>query len=172
MFACTLLSFHASEFALQVRFNRSEVSWDTLLLSWPYARSMAAAAVENAIRRTIAPVWATEMLRAGPLPAVLCAVRVAGVALVVVGEGVRKAGILTAGRHFTHDIKQHRRRGHVLVTNGIYRYAQQSSATSRALDRRRAGSQARCACGRRCETLERDGPSEESGWCIQSIDGC
>ena len=120
VFACTLLGFHASEFALQCALNRSEVSRDTLLLSGPYVRSMAAAAAENAARRAAAPAWAAELLRAGPVPAVLCALRAAGVALVIAGECVRKAGILTAGRHFTHDIKQHKRSGHELVTSGIY----------------------------------------------------
>ncbi len=43
-------------------------------------------------------------------------------ALAVAGELVRKSGMLTAGRAFTHTIAANRRDGHLLVTHGIYRW--------------------------------------------------
>ncbi|KAI5066096.1 hypothetical protein GOP47_0018720 [Adiantum capillus-veneris] len=45
-----------------------------------------------------------------------------GVALVITGEAVRKAAILTARQNFTHDIKIFHRENHELVTRGIYRF--------------------------------------------------
>nr|KYP51104.1 Protein-S-isoprenylcysteine O-methyltransferase B [Cajanus cajan] len=45
-----------------------------------------------------------------------------GLALVVIGEIIRKMGILTAGKAFTHLIKIYHEDHHQLITHGIYRY--------------------------------------------------
>jgi protein-S-isoprenylcysteine O-methyltransferase len=45
-----------------------------------------------------------------------------GIVLVVIGEFIRKAAMLTAKSSFTHLIKHHKREEHVLVTHGIYNY--------------------------------------------------
>ncbi|MCO5555186.1 hypothetical protein L7F22_008729 [Adiantum nelumboides] len=50
-----------------------------------------------------------------------------GLALVIVGEVVRKAAILTAKHNFTHDIKMYHREDHELVTHGIYRFVRHPS---------------------------------------------
>ena len=42
-------------------------------------------------------------------------------AMIILGEMIRKAGMLTARRNFTHDVQIYRRDGHVLITSGIYR---------------------------------------------------
>ena len=44
-----------------------------------------------------------------------------GMALIIIGETIRKTGMLTAQRNFTHDVQIYKREGHVLVTSGIYR---------------------------------------------------
>ena len=44
-----------------------------------------------------------------------------GMGMIIVGELIRKAGMLTAQRNFTHDVQIYRRNDHVLVTGGIYR---------------------------------------------------
>eukprot|EP00240_Pyramimonas_obovata_P011150 CAMPEP_0118935972 /NCGR_PEP_ID=MMETSP1169-20130426/15932_1 /TAXON_ID=36882 /ORGANISM="Pyramimonas obovata, Strain CCMP722" /LENGTH=144 /DNA_ID=CAMNT_0006879055 /DNA_START=339 /DNA_END=770 /DNA_ORIENTATION=- len=45
-----------------------------------------------------------------------------GLALVILGELIRKTGIITAGRSFTHDIKKSREtHAGLLVTGGIYK---------------------------------------------------
>ncbi len=44
-----------------------------------------------------------------------------GMAMIILGEMIRKAGMLTARRNFTHDVQIYRRDGHVLITSGIYR---------------------------------------------------
>ena len=43
-------------------------------------------------------------------------------AMIIIGETIRKTGMLTAQRNFTHDVQIYKREGHVLVTSGIYRY--------------------------------------------------
>ncbi|KHN43676.1 Pentatricopeptide repeat-containing protein [Glycine soja] len=45
-----------------------------------------------------------------------------GLALVVIGEIIRKMGILTAGKAFTHLIKIYHEEQHQLITHGIYSY--------------------------------------------------
>ncbi len=45
-----------------------------------------------------------------------------GLALVIVGETIRKAAILTAGHNFTHLVQLTRRSQHTLVTHGVYRH--------------------------------------------------
>ncbi|KAI4302244.1 hypothetical protein MLD38_038018 [Melastoma candidum] len=44
-----------------------------------------------------------------------------GLAMVVIGEIIRKMAIVTAGQSFTHLIKVRRENHHNLVTHGIYR---------------------------------------------------
>lgn len=43
-----------------------------------------------------------------------------GLAMVVIGETIRKMAIVTAGRAFSHLIKVHHEEHHRLVTHGIY----------------------------------------------------
>ena len=45
-----------------------------------------------------------------------------GLVLVIFGEALRKAGILTARRNFTHVVQLTRRPGHTLVTHGVYAF--------------------------------------------------
>ena len=45
-----------------------------------------------------------------------------GLVLVVVGEALRKASILTARCNFTHVVQLTRRPGHTLVTHGVYAF--------------------------------------------------
>lgn len=45
-----------------------------------------------------------------------------GLGMVIVGEIIRKTGILTARRAFTHNIRIYYEDHHELITHGIYRY--------------------------------------------------
>jgi len=49
-------------------------------------------------------------------------VQLLGLALLILGEAVRKAGILTARHNFTHVVQLSRRPRHTLVTHGVYAY--------------------------------------------------
>ena len=45
-----------------------------------------------------------------------------GIVLVIIGEVIRKAGMITAGVSFTHRIQTLKRPSHQLITHGIYKY--------------------------------------------------
>lgn len=46
----------------------------------------------------------------------------AGLLMVLCGEGLRKAAMLTAGSNFNHIVQNEKAQSHVLVTDGVYSY--------------------------------------------------
>lgn len=106
-----LLFFHISEYVLAVIIHgASRVNLASLLISKQYILAMVCGLIEYAIEFTFVPDlkmqwWLSNI----------------GLVMVVAGELVRKTGILTARRGFTHDVKMYLRDDHELVTHGIYR---------------------------------------------------
>lgn len=47
---------------------------------------------------------------------------VVGLIMVLCGEGLRKAAMLTAGSNFNHIVQNEKAQSHVLVTSGVYSY--------------------------------------------------
>lgn len=47
---------------------------------------------------------------------------VVGLLMVLCGEGLRKAAMLTAGSNFNHIVQNEKAQSHVLVTSGVYSY--------------------------------------------------
>ncbi|KAG1668152.1 hypothetical protein FOA52_005144 [Chlamydomonas sp. UWO 241] len=90
---------------------RAELGFKSLLLSKPYCAAMAVATGEYWLE-----LWLIPGLKQAPFPAY------AGLCLVLLGEAVRKVGMLTAQASFTHMIRRERQPSHVLVTWGIYRF--------------------------------------------------
>lgn len=45
-----------------------------------------------------------------------------GLFMVLCGEGLRKAAMLTAGSNFNHIVQNEKAQSHVLVTSGVYAY--------------------------------------------------
>lgn len=74
---------------------------------------MAAGVAEFAAEAAAAP-----RLKCGPAGRALSA---AGLALLLAGEALRKAAMVTAAANFTHDIAAVKRPSHTLVTHGVYR---------------------------------------------------
>lgn len=147
-FLAALLFFHCSEAALAYAFNpddagkqstaavlhnaflcsdRFEPGW---LFSWPYALAMALACAEYALEWRLVPELKArqEAARCCSLDSrgnlqgdpALQPVQWLGLALVVSGEALRKAGIVTAGHNFTHVVQVMRRPQHTLVKHGVY----------------------------------------------------
>lgn len=182
-FVLLLIWFHSSEFVLAAFFNYSILTWncemrcvDTCqrssspctgcpshhvaffpiaawLFSKPYVAAMAIAGLEYGLEVRYLPWMKARQLT------------VAGLWLACVGEVLRKAGMLTAQRNFTHKIQFHRRHGHTLVKHGIYRY-ERSVRQAHAPCRLSAG----CSCTamhgaakRRCVTLTRVLPCIAAG---------
>lgn len=110
-FAGCLVFFHVSEFLLACIYMRDELSWRSWLVSKPYAVAMSGALLEYAFE-----LWLAPGMKQWGYVAWL------GLALVVLGEAIRKAGMLTAKASFTHNIRHSGRPEHRLVTWGIYRH--------------------------------------------------
>ncbi|TKY71530.1 Protein-S-isoprenylcysteine O-methyltransferase B [Spatholobus suberectus] len=107
-----IIFFHSSEYFLAaVVHGRSNVTLKSLLVSKHYLVAMIFSLLEYIIEIVLVPElkehWVISDL---------------GLALVVIGEIIRKMGILTAGKAFTHLIKIYHQEHHQLITHGIYRY--------------------------------------------------
>ncbi|PON54680.1 Protein-S-isoprenylcysteine O-methyltransferase [Trema orientale] len=107
-----IVFFHGSEYLLAVAFHgRPNVTLASLLISKHYLFAMIFSLLEYVVEVLLLPElkehWWISYL---------------GLALVIIGEIVRKLAIITAGIAFTHLIRTHRDERHELVTHGIYRY--------------------------------------------------
>nr|CAD1831996.1 unnamed protein product [Ananas comosus var. bracteatus] len=111
-FLAAVLYFHSSEYALAVAFHgRSNVSPASLLISKQYIAAMSCAVLEYVIEILLFPSlkeywWVSNF----------------GIVMIIVGEIIRKAAVLTAGRSFTHTIRIYYEDHHELITHGIYRF--------------------------------------------------
>ncbi|KAK4373455.1 hypothetical protein RND71_008839 [Anisodus tanguticus] len=108
----SIIFFHVSEYILAlVIHGKSNVSLKSLLISKHYLLAMIFSLIEYVIELYFFPglkeYWWISNL---------------GLALVVLGEIIRKLAIVTAGRAFTHLIKVYHEEDHQLVTDGIYRF--------------------------------------------------
>lgn len=108
-FLAVLAVFHLSEALLVALVNRRRPSWGSLLFSSPYCMAMSLAIAEFLIEAWLFPTW--------KLPG---AVAAAGAVLILAGELLRKAAIVTAGKSFTHQIAKVKSADHRLVTWGVY----------------------------------------------------
>lgn len=112
MFTSAVAFFHTSEYLLAVAIHgRSNTSWNSLLISRQYIIAMAFSLFEYYIEVTFLPElkaqwWITNI----------------GLLMVLSGEAIRKAAILTAGSAFTHVIRVQHDNHHELITGGIYRF--------------------------------------------------
>ncbi|CAI5947895.1 unnamed protein product [Closterium sp. NIES-64] len=82
------------------------------LVSWEYLLAMEVALTEYALETALFPAFKRRLW---PMAWV-------GGALLLVGEAVHKAAMVTARRSFTHAIQMEKRREHRLVTYGLYRW--------------------------------------------------
>eukprot|EP00250_Pteridium_aquilinum_P027112 c3422_g1_i1 orf=113-760(+) len=113
----TLFFFHISEFLLALfHHGPSKVSTSSFLFSKQYLVAMVCGLVEYGIEAFFVPELKTQML-----------VSYTGLALIVLGETIRKSAILTAKHNFTHDIKMYHREDHELVSHGVYRLVRHPS---------------------------------------------
>ena len=108
-FCATLAFFHISEFTLAYVYMRDELSWRSWLVSRDYVLALAAGVAEY-----LAEWWAWPQIKHSRLPWAL------GISAVVMGEALRKTGMLTAKDSFTHAVQFRRKPSHRLVTHGVY----------------------------------------------------
>lgn len=108
----TILVFHGSEYILAVSIHgKSSVTCRDLLISKHYLLALMCSLLEYSFEIWLFPglkeFWWISNL---------------GLAMVVIGEVIRKLAILTASQAFTHIIRIHRDERHKLVTCGVYRF--------------------------------------------------
>ncbi|XP_057778136.1 protein-S-isoprenylcysteine O-methyltransferase A-like isoform X2 [Salvia miltiorrhiza] len=109
--------FHGSEYLLALFFHgKNSVTLESLLISKSYVLAMVGSLVEYLVEIYFFPEMKEHWLISNT-----------GLALVVVGEILRKLSIITAGRSFTHLIRRSREEDHVLVTHGVYSYIRHPS---------------------------------------------
>lgn len=107
-----IIFFHSSEYVLAAAIHgRSSVPLSSLLISKSYILAMIFSLLEYFVEIVLFPglkeYWWISNL---------------GLAMVVIGEIIRKLAIITAGRAFTHLIKIYHEEDHKLITHGVYRF--------------------------------------------------
>lgn len=111
-FFSAIAFFHGSEYVLAVAIHgRHNVTFSSLLISKQYVVAMVCSVLEYMLEIVLFPGlkehwWLSNI----------------GLLMVIIGEVIRKAAILTARRAFTHNIKIHHEDHHEVVTHGIYRF--------------------------------------------------
>ncbi|KAJ7953681.1 Protein-S-isoprenylcysteine O-methyltransferase [Quillaja saponaria] len=107
-----IIFFHSSEYVLAIAIHgKSNVNLKSLLISKNYLLAMVFSLLEYSIEillfMGLKEYWFISNL---------------GLAMVVIGEIIRKMAIITAGEAFTHLIRTHPEEHHRLITHGIYRF--------------------------------------------------
>ncbi|TMW61910.1 hypothetical protein Poli38472_010973 [Pythium oligandrum] len=120
VYMIALCFFHLSEFMLIASFRPSTVSYESFLLnhSKEYHLALVVSWVEFWLQVWLVPSW-----KANPT------VFTTGVVLVVFGQWCRILAMWTAASNFSHRIEYIKRKEHVLVTHGIYRFIRHPSYT-------------------------------------------
>jgi len=110
LYISVLSFFHWSEYQVTGIGNPSSLSWDSFLInhSIQYWAAMLASWLEYLVWRSMLTGWSCPSLS------------LAGLALCLSGELVRKVAMLQAGRSFNHLVQTSRDNEHKLVTEGIY----------------------------------------------------
>ncbi|GMY37479.1 protein-S-isoprenylcysteine O-methyltransferase A isoform X1 [Fagus crenata] len=106
-----IIFFHSSEYIIAIFIHgTSNVTLKSLLISKNYLAAMIFSLLEYFIEIVLFPGlkehwWVSNL----------------GLAMVIVGEIIRKTAIITAGQSFTHHIRISQEEHHKLITHGIYR---------------------------------------------------
>ncbi|GER54834.1 protein-s isoprenylcysteine O-methyltransferase [Striga asiatica] len=112
-----VIFFHCSEYVLALAIQgKNNVSLKSLLISRNYILAMICSLVEYVIEIYFFPGTKEHW-----------SISNTGLAMVVVGEIIRKSAIITAGRSFTHLIRRYHDDDHVLITHGVYKYTRHPS---------------------------------------------
>lgn len=123
-FASALSLFHFLEYQTTALYNPTVATVSAFLLSqngWAYNVAHICAFVECAFRWHCYPDvhMASEKLQNLYLGL--------GFALMIMGQGVRTTAMTHAGANFNHQLQHRKKEGHVLVTDGIYRFLRHPS---------------------------------------------
>ncbi|XP_026187962.1 protein-S-isoprenylcysteine O-methyltransferase isoform X2 [Mastacembelus armatus] len=112
-YLCSLSFFHYSEYLVTAIINPRSLSLDSFLLNHSVEYTLAA--VSSWLEFTVEKLTIPELKHLNWLSFV-------GLFMVLCGEGLRKAAMLTAGSNFNHIVQNEKAHSHVLVTSGVYSY--------------------------------------------------
>ncbi|KAG8142502.1 putative Protein-S-isoprenylcysteine O-methyltransferase protein [Naja naja] len=118
LYMCSLSLFHYSEYLVTAVNNPRSLSLDSFLLNHSFEYNMAALSswIEFTVEKFIFP----ELKQVGWLSS-------AGLLMVVLGDFLRKAAMLTAGSNFNHIVQNEKSASHRLVTQGVYGWCRHPS---------------------------------------------
>ena len=112
-----IIFFHISEYVLALVIHGiSNVTLRSLLISRNYLLAMLFSVLEYFIEIVLFPELKEQWLISN-----------FGLAMVVIGESMRKIAIITAGKSFTHLIRTYPDDQHKLITHGIYGFIRHPS---------------------------------------------
>ncbi|XP_074538498.1 protein-S-isoprenylcysteine O-methyltransferase [Halichoeres trimaculatus] len=112
-YMCSLSFFHYSEYLVTAIINPRSLSLDSFLLNHSVEYTLAA--VSSWVEFTVEKLTVPELKQLRWLSLV-------GLFMVLCGESLRKAAMLTAGSNFNHIVQNEKAQSHVLVTTGVYSY--------------------------------------------------
>jgi len=123
-FLATLSLFHFLEFWTTARYNTRSAQISSFLLSQngsAYNIAHTAAMLECLLMNLIFPIrsWAPRSISAVPI--------IAGLVMILVGQGVRSIAMVQAGTNFNHIVQHRKANEHQLVTTGAYYYLRHPS---------------------------------------------
>ncbi|XP_078094937.1 protein-S-isoprenylcysteine O-methyltransferase [Mustelus asterias] len=117
-YLCSLSFFHYSEYLVTAVINPKSLTLDSFLLNHSVEYKLAAMSswVEFTIEKFLFPglkqiTWLSFF----------------GLLMVLVGESLRKAAMLTAGSNFNHIVQNEKAESHRLVTTGVYSWSRHPS---------------------------------------------
>ncbi|CAL8363817.1 unnamed protein product [Lota lota] len=110
-YMCSLSFFHYSEYLVTAFINPRSLSLDSFLLNHSIEYTLAA--VSSWVEFTIEKMVVPELKQ-------LSYFSLLGLLMVLCGECLRKAAMLTAGSNFNHIVQNEKAQSHVLVTGGVY----------------------------------------------------
>ncbi|XP_061647918.1 protein-S-isoprenylcysteine O-methyltransferase isoform X2 [Phyllopteryx taeniolatus] len=112
-YMCSLAFFHYSEYLVTAIINPRSLSMDSFLLNHSVEYTLAA--VSSWLEFTVENLTFPELKQLSWLSFM-------GLLMVLCGEALRKAAMLTAGSNFNHIVQNEKAYSHVLVTSGVYAF--------------------------------------------------
>ncbi|XP_067826314.1 protein-S-isoprenylcysteine O-methyltransferase [Heptranchias perlo] len=117
-YLCSLSFFHYSEYLVTAVINPRSLSLDSFLLNHSVEYKLAA--MSSWVEFTIENLLFPELKQ-------ISWISFFGLLMVLVGESLRKAAMLTAGSNFNHIVQNEKAETHRLVTSGVYSWSRHPS---------------------------------------------
>ncbi|KAJ3433297.1 protein-s-isoprenylcysteine o-methyltransferase [Anaeramoeba flamelloides] len=111
IFFLFLVEFHSTEYLLVYIYNRKDLSFQSTLITAELTFWIVLGYIEYFFYGYFNPTLKTSNF-----------FQIIGILLLLIGEGMRKVGMITAQHNFTHEVQYQKRQKHRLIDFGIYAY--------------------------------------------------